>query len=342
MVVAETPVAITRARALSFLRRTGPIAALLIGLGAMLAWWIARRTTQPMRELAESARQIGSGDYSRRVHLDRGDELGQLADAFNQMSAQVRTSVSDSEQSRANAEYANKAKSEFLANMSHEIRTPINAMLGYADLMDLGITGPVTDAQKQQLDRIRVSGTHLVRLIDDLLDFARLDTGKLSIRRERSRAGEAIQTAHTVIAPLATSKAVELSMQCPHDIEYVGDPDRVSQILVNLLSNAVKFTPSGGHVRVACESATKSARFVVEDTGIGIEPGRLASIFEAFVQAETGYTRPHGGAGLGLTISSRLAEAMGGEILIDSTVGQGSRFTLVLPAPAESAALAGV
>ena len=342
MVVTETPVALTDARALLFLRRTGPIAALLVALGALLAWWIARRTTQPMRDLAVAARAIGEGDYEQRVAVNRGDELGDLAEAFNLMASQVRHSISESEHSRAQAEFANKAKSEFLANMSHEIRTPINAMIGYTDLIELGITGPVTDAQRQQLERIRVSGSHLVRLIDDLLDFARLEAGNLSIRRERSSAEEAVRIAHTVIAPAANARTIKLSVRCAPDTEYIGDPDRVGQILVNLLSNAVKFTAPGGRVDVRCERDARFARFVVEDNGIGIEPTRLNSIFEAFVQAQTGYTRPHGGAGLGLTISSRLAEAMGGEILVESELGHGSTFTLVLPAPAKAAALANV
>jgi signal transduction histidine kinase len=253
------------------------------------------------------------------------------------MASEIQRSMAQTQQSRAEAELANRVKSEFLANMSHEIRTPINAMLGYTDLIEAGISGPVTDEQRRQLERIRKSGSHLIGLINDLLDFARLETASLSVSRRIAPAAAAIGTAMTVVEPQAGAKSVTLSTEVEGDPHYVGDPQRVEQILVNLLGNAVKFTPADGEVRLECRTTQsngdRQTEFVVADTGVGIPPDRLESIFEPFTQVHAGYTRPHGGTGLGLTISRRLVEAMDGQISIESEVGVGSRFTVTLPAP---------
>jgi signal transduction histidine kinase len=253
------------------------------------------------------------------------------------MAGEVQRAMRESDASRADAEHANRAKSEFLANMSHEIRTPINAMIGYADLMEAGVAGPVTGEQQSQLDRIKISGRHLIRLIDDLLDFARIETARLSVDRRVAPASEAVHTALTVIEPQAQAKPVRITTEIIADPQYVGDPQRVGQILVNLIGNAVKFTPANGEVRVVARAVRENGRartaFVVEDTGIGIPADRLESIFEPFVQGHSGYTRPHGGSGLGLTISRRLAEMMGGSLEVESAAGSGARFTLTLPAP---------
>ena len=338
MVIAETSEQETAARAQTFLRRTAPIALAVVLLGIVLSWLVSRRFSKPIRELADAADAVGAGHYEQRVTLERGDELGTLAQAFNKMAGEVERSIAHSDSSRADAETANRAKSEFLANMSHEIRTPINAMIGYADLLDLGVHGQINDEQRQQLERIRLSGAHLVRLVDDLLDYARIETGRISIRDEAALARGAVMTAVTVVEPQAKAKSVTVTADCAPDLQYHGDADRVGQILVNLLSNAVKFSPDGSRVTVRCGLGKRNGRqvveFDVEDNGPGIEPARMDSIFEAFVQAHSGYTRPHGGAGLGLTISKRLAEAMHGEILVESKLGAGSTFTLVMPAVA--------
>jgi signal transduction histidine kinase len=336
MIVLETPAAVTKARSAMFLRRTGLIGLGLIVAGTLIAWLVSRRFTGPMRELGNAAEQIAAGNYGERVAATRTDELGALAAAFNHMAGEVQRSISETEASRVEAEMANRVKSEFLANMSHEIRTPINAMLGYADLMDLGISGPLTDLQRSQLDRIRLSGKHLTSLIDDLLDFARIETGRLTVRKRSETAGDAIRTALTVVQPQADSKRVNLHVRCADELRYLGDRQRVEQILVNLLNNAIKFTPAGGDITLECQpdrdNGGAQVCFSVEDTGVGIEPERTESIFEAFVQGESGYTRAHGGSGLGLTISRRLAHMMDGELAVQSTVGKGSRFTLRLPA----------
>jgi signal transduction histidine kinase len=248
---------------------------------------------------------------------------------------------------RLEAQAASNAKSDFLAKMSHEIRTPINAMLGYAELIEMGIAGPITEAQAKHLHRIRSSGEHLTALVNEILDLAKIEAGRMSVEPIVGIVADVSEAAMSLIRPQAASKGVELTARTPTvpPTEYIGDPQRVQQILTNLLSNAIKFTPAGGMVRIAWTTvdaapftpATPSpswARIVVEDSGVGIAPHDLDRIFQPFVQVDAGYTRSHGGTGLGLTISRTLARMMGGEITVESEVGKGSRFTLWLAAPA--------
>jgi PAS domain S-box-containing protein len=256
------------------------------------------------------------------------------------------------ENARATAELANAAKSQFLATMSHEIRTPINAIQGYAQLLEFGIAGPITDQQRTYLARVAGSAEHLLGLINDVLDLAKVDAGELRVAREPALVGAALGTALDLTGPQAAARGVRLVDQCASsaDISYMGDEHRVRQILINLLSNAIKFTSTGGTVTITCGTAPEMPSEVggtgggpwayvrVTDTGIGIAPEELRNIFDAFHQVERGHTRTRGGTGLGLTISLRLARLMGGEVTIASTVDVGSTFTLWLPAEPETAA----
>ena len=248
---------------------------------------------------------------------------------------------------RAEAEAASRAKSEFLAVMSHELRTPLNAILGYAELLDLGLAGPLTAEQRQQLSRIAASGRHLLGLVNEVLDLAKVESGRLTIEHAAYNAAETARAAIILVQPQAEAKGVALTVT-PQEGEgplYVGDEDRVRQILLNLLSNAVKFTDAGGRVSLVVESTPTpdpEARLHgsecytclrVSDTGIGIASDQLDAVFAPFVQAQMGHTRRKDGTGLGLTISRRLARLMGGDLTVRSTVGRGSTFALWLPAP---------
>jgi signal transduction histidine kinase len=251
---------------------------------------------------------------------------------------------------RAEAEAANHAKSDLLATMSHELRTPLNAVLGYAELLALGIGGTLAPEQRHQVDRIRASGQHLLGLVDQVLDLAKVDAGRLSVEIGSFPARVTADAAAALVQPTAEARGIKLVDRVVDGggrANYVGDDDRVRQILVNLMTNAVKFTEPGGTVSLEygqAEHADAEARlhgpgpwtyFRVTDTGIGIPTDQLARIFQPFVQVETGHTRSKDGSGLGLAISRRLARLMRGDVTIRSVVGDGSVFTLWLPSPDE-------
>ncbi|HEU0076478.1 MAG TPA: HAMP domain-containing sensor histidine kinase, partial [Longimicrobiaceae bacterium] len=239
----------------------------------------------------------------------------------------------ESEQARAEAESANRAKSQFLATMSHELRTPLNAIGGYAELVEMGIRGPVTEAQREDLHRIQQSQRHLLGLINEVLNYARLETGTVRYDLEEVPVREAVVAAESLVAPQARAKEVSLRVaECPPELAVRADAEKLRQILVNLLGNAVKFTGPRGDVEVSCAREGDAVQVRVRDTGIGIPADKLEIIFDPFVQVRSDLTRPHEGTGLGLAISRDLARGMGGELVAESTAGSGSTFTLTLPA----------
>ncbi|MGE5748453.1 MAG: sensor histidine kinase, partial [Gemmatimonas sp.] len=234
----------------------------------------------------------------------------------------------------AQAESANKAKAEFLAAMSHELRTPLNAIGGFAELLRLGIHGPVTDEQKEDLDRISSSQRHLLGIINDILNFSRVEAGKIEYNLRPIDVMETMDAVVNMIRPLATAKSIELRVEeCPPDITALADPPKTEQIIINLISNAVTFTETGGLIVIGCGFADDGVWIRVRDSGVGIAPDKLDSIFEPFVQVGRSLTTSHRGTGLGLAISRDLAIGMGGDLTVESKVGEGSTFTLWLPAP---------
>ena len=233
---------------------------------------------------------------------------------------------------RHQAEEANHAKSEFLAMMSHELRTPLNAIGGYAQLMEMGLRGPITPEQREDLERIERSQRHLLGLINDVLNFAKLEAGRVQFFIARVPMNELLFGVEALVLPQLHAKGLRYvdAGDCGNMAVH-ADEEKARQVLINLLSNAIKFTPAGGQVRVACTEDEEQVRIIVSDSGVGIPPDRLDAIFEPFVQVDRGLTSRQEGTGLGLAISRDLARHMGGDLTATSTAGVGSSFTLSLP-----------
>lgn len=237
----------------------------------------------------------------------------------------------EAETARTEAERANTIKTDFLAVMSHELRTPLTAIMGYEELLSDGITGPVTEEQRQQLGRINASAHHLLGLIDEILTFARVDVGREKIRLDKISMNTAIAEAAALVEPMAAAKSLRfVVVNLFEDQSITTDRTKFKQMLVNLLSNAIKFTDEG-EVRLTAAIRGDVAELCVSDTGIGIEPVHLEAIFEPFWQVEQGATRKAGGTGLGLSVTRKLARLLGGDVTVKTSAGKGSTFTLTLP-----------
>jgi PAS domain S-box-containing protein len=260
-------------------------------------------------------------------------ERAQLYEAERRARREADEALTRAEEARARAEEANRAKMEFLAAMSHELRTPLNAIGGYAQLLELGIHGALTDEQREPLSRIQRSQQHLLGIINDILNFSRIDAGQITYDLATVPVHEVLDSVRQMIAPLADAKGLTFELTgCPVQAVAWADRAKVEQILVNLLSNAVKFTAHGGQVTLGCERAgADRVGLTVRDTGSGIPADQLERIFEPFVQVGRSLTETREGAGLGLAISRDLARAMGGDLSVVSAAGEGSTFTLVLP-----------
>ena len=233
----------------------------------------------------------------------------------------------------ADAEASSRAKSGFLAAMSHELRTPLNAISGYAQLMQDGLAGAVSDQQREYLTRIIISQQHLLAIVNDLLNYSRIEAGEVTYERAPVRMREVVDRVIAMVTPQAERKGLQLAAgDCGLDVVALADQLKTEQIVLNLVSNAVKFTPEGGSVGVSCAGFESAVTIEVRDTGPGIPADKLQAIFEPFVQLGRTLTSTHEGAGLGLAISRDLARAMGGDVTVESTLGAGSTFIVRLPA----------
>ena len=343
-------------------------ASILIALVGVLAAWLAsRRITYPLVTLTAVSEAIARGDYDRRVPEDEREstrnEVARLASTFNRMAGEIASThrelerrVSDavavSEQlevanqelqsisleaheARLAAEKANRAKSDFLAVMSHELRTPLNAIGGYSEIMQLGIYGEVTDEQHNALRRIHRSQHMLLALINDVLNFAKLDAGQVQYHMAEVLVEETLGGVEPVVSPQLEAKRITYRFECGvRPLVAHADPDKLQQLIVNLVSNAIKFTPPDGSITVSCGAqADAEGDWVlvrVRDSGVGIPADRHEAIFDPFVQGDRALNRPHDGIGLGLSISRDLARGMGGSLGVSSEMGKGATFTLKL------------
>ena len=286
--------------------------------------WMLNSGSPRITETGEFAGYIGSCiDITDHKNVETEREA---------LLARERAARNDADLARVAAEHANDVKAQFLAAMSHELRTPLNAIGGYVDLLCMGIRGPITDAQREDLERIRRNQTHLLGLINNVLNFAKIEAGHVEYHFEDTRLFTVLEGMYALVAPQIQARGLTYeSVPCDPSIVVRTDGEKVQQILLNLLSNAVKFTDRGGHVRLECVALDSVAAIRVVDTGLGIPAGKLEAIFEPFVQVDQNFTRIGQGTGLGLSISRDLARAMGGDITVESLLGQGAVFTLTLP-----------
>jgi signal transduction histidine kinase len=264
------------------------------------------------------------------VRDGRGEIIG-AARIARDVSDRKRAEV-DERAARLAAEAANRAKSNFLAVMSHELRTPLNAIAGYVELLEMGLRGPLTDEQRTDLGRIRRSQVNLLALIDDVLQFARIESGRLVVEARRVALDTVLSDLRTFIEPQLIEKQQQFAYHgCDPTLMVSVDSEKLGQIVINLLTNAVKFTGTGGTIELASSVSANAFEISVRDTGLGIHAADLERIFEPFVQLDMAPTRTVAGTGLGLAISRDLAQAMGGSITVESTPGVGSVFTVRLP-----------
>jgi signal transduction histidine kinase len=308
-----------------FAGRVRVLLVLLFAAGVLVALQffrvVLREVTAVLPAIEAGMHEVAAGRLGATVKLagaTPGDEIGHVATAFDEMSREL--------------ERLDRLKSEFVSNVSHELRTPLAAMLGYADLVARGIYGPIAPGVATAVDSIKRRGRDLTALIGDILDLAKIEAGKLAIRKApvdpRRLAADALDS----VRPQADAKGLEVALEASADAPaaIATDEARVRQVLLNFLSNAVKFTDRG-RVTVRVRKGPRALCLEVEDTGIGIKPEERPRLFGRFEQLDGSSTRRHGGTGLGLHISKRLAELMGGAIEVESEPGKGARFALHLP-----------
>lgn len=267
------------------------------------------------------------------------EALEAKTEALAQSLAATEASLNERDRARAEAEAArrvaqeaNEAKGRFLSMISHELRTPLGAIGGYASLLVEEIHGPLGAEQRKYIARIQHNQQHLLRLVNELLDLAKIEAGHSPLDLVSVPVQAVLDSVHTMIEPQA--RASQLQLEVPKEdpaLHFFGDAKRVEQIVLNLLSNAVKFTPASGTVTVTTTSTPTEVHLHVQDTGVGISAAKLEQVFEPFFQVESQPMRTTRGTGLGLAISRELARAMGGDLTVTSAPGEGSRFTLCLP-----------
>jgi signal transduction histidine kinase len=285
----------------------------------------AKRLSKAERELTQ---QLQDQAAILEQHIE---EAVALQEDLERSNAELHEALQLARAARESAEKADRLKGQFMATMSHELRTPLTAIGGYVDLLEMGLRGPITDEQRTDLGRIRRNQLALLRRIEDVLHFSRLESGHVAIEATDVVIDDVLRASEAYVAPMLHAKRLTYRFEgCGERITVHADADKVGQIMANLLANAVKFTEHG-HVEVKCAARSDTVEIRVADSGHGIDENSLDEIFEPFVQADSTRTRGSEGTGLGLTISRRLAREMGGDITVRSKVGDGSTFTLVLP-----------
>ena len=321
------------------------ILVIAFGLALIVSWKLERRIAGPILSLAQTATAIASNrDYSVRAEVRSKDETGVLAQAFNEMlrrieqqSTELEARVAERTEKLTAANKAlataNEAKDRFLATMSHELRTPLNAIIGFTGTLLMKLSGPLSADQEKQLQTVRASARHLLSLINDLLDLAKIQSGKVELKLEPVSCRSVLSEVANTLGPLARAKGLRFEVAIPDEEVLVpGDRRALSQIMINLTNNAIKFTEQG-FVRIELEkldTAPARVELSVTDSGMGIADADQKKLFQPFEQIHGSGKRTVEGTGLGLHLSQQLASLLGAEIVCRSEFGKGSRFSLAL------------
>jgi signal transduction histidine kinase len=314
---------------------------LIAGVEILLFFIVNSLVFRPIGELKKGAQNLGFGDLAYRIPVKSRDEIGLLGTVFNKMASDLFENIREVENSkeklviaRDEAVAANAFKTELLMKMSHELRTPLNAILGFSDLLSMKQAGELNERQEQYIAIISKSGRHLLGIINDIIDLAKVESGeKLPLSIEQFLASDAIDETLVFVSEKAIQKNIIIKREIDPEIGSISaDKIRFKQILLNLLDNAIKFSkPQGGTILIAARKAGNMAQFSVYDTGIGIREEEIGKLFSLFYQADSGISRKYGGAGVGLAIIKQLVEQQGGRIWVDSKFGEGSTFTFTIP-----------
>jgi signal transduction histidine kinase len=306
---------------------------LFSGIGCLTAWYVFKRVGWSITKISETMRVVADGNLSCEIPFaGRNDEIGMLSRALEVF----RNNAIEKEKlylAKLHAESANRTKSDFLANMSHELRTPLNAIIGFSEVIKLAMFGPLTERYRSYGEDIFVSGTHLLSLINEILDLSKLEAGQLELRDDNVDLAETVRACNRIIEPMTEKSKVRLCVAVDDDLPLIrADERRVQQILINLLSNAAKFTPEGGEIRVSASIKDGGLVIVVGDTGIGMAPADIPKAMELFGQIDSKISRKYEGTGLGLPLCKHLVELHGGTLTIESEVNVGTAVSITLPA----------
>ncbi len=299
---------------------------ILVGIG--IAVWLYKGILGPVEVLTKSVKNFKRDMHARAI-VTTGDELQTLAEEFNRMANTIQERDEKLEQINADLTKANQVKSEFLAVMGHELKTPLHTIRGCSQLMLEGIEGPVTSAQREDLENIVRSSDHLRALIDNILQFSKLESGQETLHPEELEVSKIVEEAMKHVSVLAREKGISVHAST-NGIRVQADETKLKQVLINLLSNALKYT-SEGEVEVTTKKGDGTVIFAVRDTGMGIPQEQFEKIFEPFTQLDSSTTREWGGIGLGLAIVKKYVEMHGGKIWLESRVGRGSTFYFSIP-----------
>ena len=342
VVIIERPAEEAYALLYASMLRTATLLMVAFTMALLASLFMRQRVLRPLETLQRGVERIGKGDLNHQLDMKTGDEIEILADEFNEMATHLREAYTGLERkvaertqaltlANAKLEEASQHKSQFLANVNHELRTPLSAIIGYARLLRRETERQISQVQRENLQDLLNNAERLLNLIDSLLEFSKIEAGKVEVRLERVSVDEIIQGAISTIEPALNDGQVRLIREITPDIPALStDRERLRQIILNLLENAVKFTERG-EIKISASQQNGCFRLTVSDTGIGIQKEHLNKIFEEFHRVDSSSIKKYRGTGLGLAIVKKFVNLLGGEIAVESEVGRGSVFTVTLP-----------